>query len=105
MFCSRHFPLGHTKAQFLLLPLCKRRLSRANEDTAVRWDRISEVRMHGAVLFQTIARADYGGGECLELYFLKNGRYIAHAHTPLAWTHPNQTLALHLMEQTVGEKR
>src|SRR5262249_19444975 len=40
-------------------------------------------------------------GECPELYFLKDGRYIANAHTPLAWTQANQALALHLMEQSV----
>lgn len=44
-------------------------------------------------------------GECPELYFLKNGRYIANAHTPLAWTQANQALALRRMEQSVGEKR
>ena len=43
-------------------------------------------------------------GQCPELYFLKNGRYIANAHTPLAWTQANQALALHLMEKSVGEK-
>jgi len=44
-------------------------------------------------------------GECPELYFLKDGRYIANAHTPLAWTQANQALALHLMEQSVREMR
>jgi hypothetical protein len=44
-------------------------------------------------------------GECPELYFLKNERYIANAHTPLAWTQANQALALHLMEQSVREMR
>jgi phosphorylase kinase alpha/beta subunit len=44
-------------------------------------------------------------GQCPELYFLKNGRYIANAHTPLAWTQANQALALRLMEQSVGEKQ
>ena len=42
-------------------------------------------------------------GECPELYFLKDGRYIPNAHTPLAWTQANQALALHLMEQSVRE--
>jgi len=42
-------------------------------------------------------------GECPELYFLKNGRYIPNAHTPLAWSQANQALALHLMEQSVRE--
>ena len=42
-------------------------------------------------------------GACPELYFLKNGRYIPNAHTPLAWTQANQALALHLMEQSVRE--
>jgi phosphorylase kinase alpha/beta subunit len=42
-------------------------------------------------------------GQCPELYFLKNGRYIPNAHTPLAWTQANQALALHLMEQSVRE--
>lgn len=44
-------------------------------------------------------------GACPELYFLKNGRYIANAHTPLAWTQTNQALALYLMEKSLGEKR
>jgi hypothetical protein len=44
-------------------------------------------------------------GECPELYFLKDRRYIANAHTPLAWTQANQALALYLMEKSVGEKR
>jgi GH15 family glucan-1,4-alpha-glucosidase len=44
-------------------------------------------------------------GQCPELYFLKNGRYISNTHTPLAWTQANQALALRLMEQSVGEKR
>ena len=44
-------------------------------------------------------------GGCPELYFLKNGRYIANAHTPLAWTQANQALALYLMEKSLGEKR
>jgi len=43
-------------------------------------------------------------GACPELYFLKNGRYIANAHTPLAWTQANQALALHLMEQSAKLK-
>lgn len=43
-------------------------------------------------------------GQCPELYFLKNGRYIANAHTPLAWTQANQALALHLMKKSVGEQ-
>lgn len=40
-------------------------------------------------------------GKCPELYFLKQGRYVANAHTPLAWTQANQALALHIMEKTV----
>jgi GH15 family glucan-1,4-alpha-glucosidase len=43
-------------------------------------------------------------GLCPELYFLKQGRYVANAHTPLAWTQANQALALHLLEKSV-EKR
>jgi GH15 family glucan-1,4-alpha-glucosidase len=43
-------------------------------------------------------------GQCPELYFLKNGRYISNTHTPLAWTQANQALALRLMEQSTGEK-
>jgi len=44
-------------------------------------------------------------GHCPELYFLRQGRYVANAHTPLAWTQANQALALHLMEKSVGMKR
>jgi hypothetical protein len=43
-------------------------------------------------------------GECPELYFLKQGRYIPNAHTPLGWTQANQALALHLMEQSVRDR-
>lgn len=41
-------------------------------------------------------------GQCPELYFLKQGRYVPNAHTPLAWTQANQAVALHLMEKSVG---
>jgi GH15 family glucan-1,4-alpha-glucosidase len=44
-------------------------------------------------------------GECPELYFLKQGRYVANAHTPLAWTQANQALALHLIEKSLGVAR
>jgi GH15 family glucan-1,4-alpha-glucosidase len=44
-------------------------------------------------------------GECPELYYLKNGKYVPNAHTPLAWTQANQALALHLMEKSVGNER
>jgi GH15 family glucan-1,4-alpha-glucosidase len=43
-------------------------------------------------------------GHCPELYFLKQGRYVANAHTPLAWTQANQALALHLMEKSVAKR-
>lgn len=42
-------------------------------------------------------------GACPELYFLKGGRYIPNAHTPLAWSQANQALALYLMEKSIGE--
>jgi GH15 family glucan-1,4-alpha-glucosidase len=44
-------------------------------------------------------------GECPELYFLKQGRYVANAHTPLAWTQASQALALHLVEKSLGVAR
>jgi hypothetical protein len=40
-------------------------------------------------------------GRCPELYFLKQGRYVPNAHTPLAWTQANQALALHLLKKSV----
>jgi len=40
-------------------------------------------------------------GHCPELYFLKDGKYVANAHTPLAWTQANQALALHLAEKSL----
>jgi GH15 family glucan-1,4-alpha-glucosidase len=43
-------------------------------------------------------------GQCPELYFLKQGRYVANAHTPLAWTQANQALALHLLEKSVANR-
>jgi GH15 family glucan-1,4-alpha-glucosidase len=42
-------------------------------------------------------------GACPELYFLKGGRYIPNAHTPLAWSQANQALALYLIEKSIGE--
>jgi GH15 family glucan-1,4-alpha-glucosidase len=44
-------------------------------------------------------------GECPELYYLKNGKYVPNAHTPLAWTQANQAVALHLMEKSVRNER
>jgi GH15 family glucan-1,4-alpha-glucosidase len=44
-------------------------------------------------------------GQCPELYFLKAGRYVPNAHTPLAWAQANQALALHLMEKSLGVTR
>lgn len=43
--------------------------------------------------------------ECPELYFLKQGRYVPNAHTPLAWTQANQALALHLVKKSVEVSR
>jgi GH15 family glucan-1,4-alpha-glucosidase len=43
-------------------------------------------------------------GQCPELYFLKQGRYVPNAHTPLAWTQANQALALHLLEKSVAKR-
>ncbi len=44
-------------------------------------------------------------GQCPELYFLKQGRYVPNAHTPLAWTQANQALALHLVRKSVEVSR
>jgi phosphorylase kinase alpha/beta subunit len=44
-------------------------------------------------------------GLCPELYFLKQGRYVPNAHTPLAWTQANQALALHLVKKSVEVSR
>jgi phosphorylase kinase alpha/beta subunit len=44
-------------------------------------------------------------GKCPELYFLKQGRYVPNAHTPLAWTQANQALALHLVKKSVEVSR
>ena len=43
-------------------------------------------------------------GACPELYYLKSGKYVTNAHTPLAWTQANQALALHFMERSVKAK-
>jgi GH15 family glucan-1,4-alpha-glucosidase len=40
-------------------------------------------------------------GQCPELYFLKDGKFVINDHTPLAWTQANQALALHMMETSV----
>ena len=44
-------------------------------------------------------------GQCPELYFLKQERYVPNAHTPLAWTQANQALALHLVRKSVEVSR
>jgi GH15 family glucan-1,4-alpha-glucosidase len=44
-------------------------------------------------------------GRCPELYFLKQGRYVPNAHTPLAWTQANQALALHLVKKSLEVSR
>jgi hypothetical protein len=49
--------------------------------------------------------AQVSGGSCPELYFLKQGRYVPNAHTPLAWTQANQALALHLVKKSVEVSR
>jgi GH15 family glucan-1,4-alpha-glucosidase len=43
-------------------------------------------------------------GQCPELYFLKDGKYVINDHTPLAWTQANQALALHMMEKSVRKR-
>jgi hypothetical protein len=45
----------------------------------------------------------YGQGP--ELYFLKQERYVANAHTPLAWTQANPALTLHLVKKSVEVSR
>jgi GH15 family glucan-1,4-alpha-glucosidase len=42
-----------------------------------------------------------GDGQCPELYFLREGKFVVNDHTPLAWTQANQALALHYMEKSV----
>lgn len=69
-------------------------------------DRSSTENLHKQIHYfnRSLAQITFDG-RCPELYFLKNGRYIPNAHTPLAWTQANQALALHLMEQSVREMR
>ena len=43
-------------------------------------------------------------GQCPELYFLKNGKFVINDHTPLAWTQANQALALHIMQKSVQRR-
>jgi Glycosyl hydrolases family 15 len=67
-------------------------------------DRSDRASLHKQVHYFNRSLAQItSAGACPELYFLKNGRYIPNAHTPLAWTQANQALALYLMEQSVGE--
>ena len=44
-------------------------------------------------------------GKCPELYYLRDGKHVINAHTPLAWTQANQALALHLMEKSVAKRK
>ena len=48
---------------------------------------------------RAIAQLDQAG-RCPELYFLKNGKYVANEHTPLAWTQANFSIALQQLEQS-----
>jgi len=48
---------------------------------------------------RAIAQLDEAG-RCPELYFLKNGKYVANEHTPLAWTQANFSIALQQLEQS-----
>jgi phosphorylase kinase alpha/beta subunit len=41
-------------------------------------------------------------GNCPELYYLREGKFVVNAHTPLVWTQANQALALYLMEKSVA---
>jgi GH15 family glucan-1,4-alpha-glucosidase len=54
--------------------------------------------------FNRSLRQITAAGHCPELYFLKQGRYVANAHTPLAWTQANQALALHLLEKSAESR-
>ena len=45
-----------------------------------------------------------GDGQCPELYFLRDGKFVVNDHTPLAWTQANQALALHYMEKSVRKQ-
>ena len=44
-------------------------------------------------------------GKCPELFYLRDGKYVINAHTPLVWTQANQALALHLLEQSIAKAR
>lgn len=70
---------------------------------ANRWDEASrrkQIYYFNRSLAQLTAM-----GQCPELYFMKDGRYIPNIHTPLTWTQANQALALHLMTQSLGGTR
>jgi phosphorylase kinase alpha/beta subunit len=41
-------------------------------------------------------------GKCPELYYVREGKFVANAHTPLVWTQANQAFALYLMEKSVA---
>lgn len=41
-------------------------------------------------------------GKCPELYYLREGKFVVNAHTPLVWTQANQALALYLMEKSIA---
>jgi len=40
--------------------------------------------------------------KCAELYYLRDGKFVANDHTPLAWTQANQALALHYMGKSAA---
>ena len=61
-------------------------------------------RARGRHWSRSLAQAT-ADGQCPELYFLKQERYVPNAHIPLAWTQANQALALHLVKKSAEVSR
>jgi phosphorylase kinase alpha/beta subunit len=53
---------------------------------------------------RSIAQLDEQG-RCPELYFLKDGKYVANEHTPLAWTQANLSMAVKTLEESVRKRK
>jgi phosphorylase kinase alpha/beta subunit len=47
--------------------------------------------------------SDVPAFRCPEAYYLENGTYVPNDHTPLLWTEANLWVALHGLEQNLGE--
>jgi phosphorylase kinase alpha/beta subunit len=64
----------------------------------------ASLRLQLEHLNRSIAQLD-ARGRCPELYYLKQGQYVANEHTPLAWTQANLSLAILDLERSAEKTK